>query len=141
MASRAAAITIREAIEVIIGSRRLHVAERVDDQGRRIDPLKLHLIDANAGAIVVEHIVHQLLHGLLNLLARARKDRRDIALADPRPLALTLQAARPLYFNSRSKLKTCVPVAYYLRPLEWQPIIICERHNSAAIEGRYALVV
>jgi hypothetical protein len=109
VASRAAAITIREAIEVIIGSRRLHVAERVDDQGRRIDPLKLHLIDANAGAIVVEHIVHQLLHGLLSLLARARKDRRDIALADLDLWPLTLQAARPLYFNSRSKLQTCIP--------------------------------
>ena len=40
---------------LLIGCRSLHVAERIDDLGRRVDLLQLHLIDADAGAIVVEH--------------------------------------------------------------------------------------
>ena len=57
---------------LLVGARGLHVAEGVDDLGRRVDLLQLHLVDADAGAVVVEHLLHQLLHGLLGLLARSR---------------------------------------------------------------------
>ena len=67
---------------LLVGARGLHVAEGVDHLRRRIDLLQLHLIDADAGAIGVEHVLHQLLHGLLGLLARLRQDRLDVGLAD-----------------------------------------------------------
>ena len=49
---------------------------------RRVDLLQLHLVDADAGAVAVEHVLHQLLHGLLGLLARLGQDRLDVGLAD-----------------------------------------------------------
>ncbi len=65
-----------------IGARGLHVAERVDDLGRRIDFLQLDLLDQDAGAVVVESLLHELLHGGLSGLARAGEDRLDIVAAD-----------------------------------------------------------
>ena len=44
--------------------------------------MQLHLIDADAGAVVIEHVLHQLLHGLLGLLARLRQERLNVGLAD-----------------------------------------------------------
>ena len=37
---------------LIVGARSLHVAERVDDLRGRVDLLQLHLVDADARAIV-----------------------------------------------------------------------------------------
>ena len=67
---------------LLVGAGGLHIAEGVDHLGRRVDLLQLHLVDADAGAVVVEHVLHQLLHGLLGLLARLRQERLDVGLAD-----------------------------------------------------------
>ena len=58
-----------------IGARRLHVAEGVDDLGRRIDLLQLHLLHQDAGAVIVERLLHQLLDRGLDGLPRAGEDR------------------------------------------------------------------
>ena len=48
-----------------VGARGLHVAERVDHLRGRVDLLHLHLRDLNAGAVVIQRLLHQFLHGLL----------------------------------------------------------------------------
>ena len=45
-----------------VGACRLHVEERIDDLGRRIDLLQLDVLDQNAGAVGIERLLHQLLH-------------------------------------------------------------------------------
>ena len=65
-----------------IRARRLHVAEGVDDLGRRVDFLQLDLLHQDAGAVVVERLLHQLLHRRLDVLPRAGQDRLDIRVPD-----------------------------------------------------------
>ena len=65
-----------------VGTGGLHIAEGVDHLVRRVHLLQLDLVDADAGAIVVQHVLHELLHGLLGLLARLGQDGRDVGLAD-----------------------------------------------------------
>jgi hypothetical protein len=63
---------------LLVGARRLHVTESVNDLGRRVDLLQLHLVDADAGGVKIEHLLHQLLHGLLGLLPRACQERLNV---------------------------------------------------------------
>ena len=65
-----------------VGARRLHVAERVDDLRRRIDLLQLHLLDQDAGAVLIERLLHQILHRALDVLPRAGQDRLNVGAAD-----------------------------------------------------------
>ena len=67
---------------LLIGARRLHVAEGVDHLSWRIDLLELHLGHQYAGAVAVEGLLHQSLSVGLGLGARLGEDRLDIALAD-----------------------------------------------------------
>ena len=65
-----------------IDARGLHVAEGVDHLRRRIDLLQLHLLDHDAGAVMVERLLHQFLHRRLDGLARAGEDRLNVGAAD-----------------------------------------------------------
>ena len=65
-----------------IRARRLHVAEGVDDLRGRIDFLQLHLLHLDAGAVLVEGLLHQLLHRRLDVLARAGEDRLEGPVPD-----------------------------------------------------------
>jgi hypothetical protein len=67
---------------LLVGTRRLHVAEGIDHLGGRIDFLQPHLIDAHAGPVDVEYTLHQLVYGLLGFLACTRQEWLDIGLAD-----------------------------------------------------------
>src|SRR6266536_2695084 len=61
---------------------RLHVAERVDDLRRRIDLLQLHLGDLNAGAIMVEGALHQVLNPAFDRLPGPGQDRLNLRTPD-----------------------------------------------------------
>ena len=50
--------------------------------GGRIDLLQLHLGHLDAGAIIVERLLHQRLHVGLGLRPRLGEERLDVALAD-----------------------------------------------------------
>ncbi len=65
-----------------VGARRLHVAERVNDLRGRIDLLHLYLLHQDAGAVMVERLLHQLLHCDLDALPGAGQDRLDFGPAD-----------------------------------------------------------
>ena len=65
-----------------IRARRLHVAEGVDHLRRRVDFLQLHLLHLDAGAVMVEGLLHQLLHCRLGGLPRAGEDRLQRRAAD-----------------------------------------------------------
>jgi hypothetical protein len=62
---------------LLVGTRRLDVAEGVDHLRRRIDLLQLHLGHLDAGAVAVEDLLHQLLHVGFGLGARFGQDRLD----------------------------------------------------------------
>ena len=65
-----------------VGARSLHVTERIDDLLRWIDFLQLHLIDADARTVIIEHTLHQPLHIGFGLLPRFCQDGLDIRLPD-----------------------------------------------------------
>ncbi len=65
-----------------IGQCALHVAERVDDRGRRIDLGHLHLGDHDAGAVGIEDALQQVLGFRFDLAAALGERLRDLGLAD-----------------------------------------------------------
>src|SRR5690606_7469261 len=60
----------------------LNVTERVDDLRGRIDLLELDLNDQDARAIFIERALHQVEHGLFDLLTALGQDRLQIVAAD-----------------------------------------------------------
>ena len=67
---------------LLVGARRLYVAEGVDDFGGRIDLLQLHLIDEDTGPVCVQRRLHQLAHLLFGLLPILRQDRLNFRFPD-----------------------------------------------------------
>jgi hypothetical protein len=65
-----------------VGTRRLHVAEGIEHLRRRIDLLQLHLGHLDAGPVMIERPLHQILHRHLDGLARAGENRLDLGMAD-----------------------------------------------------------
>jgi hypothetical protein len=56
----------------------LHVAECIDDLRGRIDLLQLHLGDLNAGPVMVEGALHQVLNPAFNRLPGPGQNRLDL---------------------------------------------------------------
>src|SRR6516165_10062088 len=65
-----------------IGARPLHVAEGFDHLRRRIDLLKLHLLHQDAGAVIVERLLHAFLYRGLDGLPRAGENGLNIGTPD-----------------------------------------------------------
>ena len=57
---------------LLVGAGGLDVAERIDDLGRRIDLLHLHLGDLDAGLVVIERLLHEFGHRGLDVSAARR---------------------------------------------------------------------